>query len=99
MKKDLVAAALLVAMVGPASAWDHRRHNPRGAQQQHHHRHQHHNHRINPWVAGAIGLGVVGAGTYYYNQRRSCWEEPMVDQYGRQFYDRYGRPVFQQVCQ
>ena len=55
--------------------------------------------RINPWVAGAIGLGVVGAGTYYYQNRvRRCWDEYVVDYYGRQVYDRYGRPVFQSVC-
>jgi hypothetical protein len=72
------------------------RHRPRYTPPpQHHH---HHRGGINPWVAGAIGLGVLGAGTYYYNQR-SCWNEYVVDVYGRQLFDQYGRPLQQRVCQ
>jgi len=40
-------------------------------------------------VAGAIGLGVLGAGAYYYNRR--CWDE-MIG------YDRWGREVWQRYC-
>ena len=92
--RSILVFALMMGMMSTAMA-DYRNH--RG-QQRHHESHRHHN-RINPWVAGAIGLGVVGAGTYYYNQRRSCWDAPVVDIYGRQIYDRYGRPLFQSVCE
>jgi hypothetical protein len=51
---------------------------------------RHYNHRkYAPWVAGAIGLGVLGS-MYYYNNRQ-CWDE-MIG------YDRYGREVFERYC-
>lgn len=90
MRKAIIALVIM-AIATPAMAQHHRQ--PVRPQ------HQHHNHhRVNPWVAGAIGLGVLGAGAYYYNQRRSCWEEGIVDAYGRQIYNRYGQPLVQTVC-
>jgi multisubunit Na+/H+ antiporter MnhB subunit len=108
MRKAIIALVML-AIATPAVA-QHRHQDNRRApvRQQQHYRepvrqqqHYHHNHnrgRINPWVAGAVGLGVLGAGTYYYNQRRVCWEEVIVDAYGRQIYNRYGQPLVQTVC-
>ena len=91
MRKVIVTlCAILVA--SPALADWRRDHRPAPRQ-------EHHRHGINPWVAGAIGLGVLGAGTYYYNQRRACWNEPVVDPYGRQVYDQYGRPLIHQICE
>ena len=51
------------------------------------------------WVPGAvIGLGIAGAaGSYYYNAPE-CWREPVLDVYGRQAYDAYGRPMVDTVC-
>jgi len=94
MRKVVLALAALV-MATPAMAdYRHRPHYtpPR------HHQYQHHHRGINPWVAGAIGLGVLGAGSYYYYNQRRCWDEPVVDYYGRQVYDAYGRPLAQRYC-
>lgn len=85
MKKLVIAATMLVMMVGQANAWDNRRHNP--PPRQYHHQHR----GINPWVAGALGLGILGAGSYYYYNNRQCWDE-MVG------YDVYGREVWQRRC-
>lgn len=87
MRKLLIVALLLA--VTPALANDHRYRRP---EPQHHH-------NTAPWVAGAIGLGILGAGAYYYNQNRRCWNEPVVDMYGRQLVDRYGNLLFQSVCE
>jgi len=87
MKKYLVAATMLVAVVGQANAWENRRHNPPPR----------HNHNVAPWVAGGLALGVLGA--MVYSQRPRCWEEPMIDRFGRQVYDAYGRPLAQRVCE
>ena len=88
MKKYLVAATMLVALAGQANAWDHRRHNPPP---------RHHHYGINPWVAGALGLGILGAGTYLYNNRQ-CWDEPVVDRFGYQVFDQFGRPMVRRIC-
>lgn len=93
MRKLLVALSL-IAMTTSAVAQHRHDYNRRYNPPQHHH-----NRGINPWVAGAIGLGVLGAGTYYYNQRRICWNEPVMDPYGRQVYDQFGRPLIQQICE
>jgi multisubunit Na+/H+ antiporter MnhB subunit len=92
MRKLLLIAATIL-MVTPALAdYRHRRYIP-PAPQHHHHR------GINPWVAGAIGLGVLGAGTYYYNNYgRQCWDEPVMDRFGYQLYDQYGRPMVRRFC-
>jgi len=93
MRKAIIALVML-AIATPAVAQHRHQDNLRAPVRQQ----QHHNHRINPWVAGAVGLGVLGAGAYYYNQRRVCWEEAIVDAYGRQIYNRYGQPLVQTVC-
>lgn len=85
MKQLVIAASMLVMLVGQANAWDNRRHNP-PPRQYHHHQHR----GINPWVAGALGLGILGAGTYLYNNR-TCWDELVG-------YDRYGRELWQRYC-
>lgn len=76
---------MLVTVVGQAVAEDHRHHAPP----------RHHN--AAPWVAGGLALGVLGA--MVYSQRPRCWEEPIVDRFGRQVYDAYGRPLIQRVCE
>jgi multisubunit Na+/H+ antiporter MnhB subunit len=92
MRKVIIALCALLITTPAFAEWRRNQH----YQPQ---RQQHHDHRrgINPWVAGAIGLGVLGAGAYYYNQRQ-CWNEYVVDIYGRQLYDRYGQPLVQTVC-
>ena len=91
MRKLLLIAAT-VLMVTPAMADQyHRRYTP---PPQHHH---HHN--VAPWVAGAIGLGILGGGAYYYNNYgRQCWDEPVIDRFGYQVYDQYGRPMVRRFC-
>ena len=79
--RKLLAALCILAMSTPAFA-DYR-HRPAPRQHYNHHR------GVNPWVAGAVGLGVLGAGAYYYNRR--CWDE-MIG------YDRRGREVWQRYC-
>jgi hypothetical protein len=83
----------LLASTLPVFAQQHHRHGYRPQQ-----RHyvaprpvpRHYNHRkYAPWVAGAIGLGVLGS-MYYYNNRQ-CWDE-MIG------YDLYGREVFERYC-
>jgi multisubunit Na+/H+ antiporter MnhB subunit len=92
MRKVVLALAAVI-MATPAMAdWRHHYRAPPPRVQQHHR-------GINPWVAGAIGLGVLGAGSYYYYNNRRCWNEPMVDYYGRQVYDNYGRPMVQRFCE
>jgi len=88
MRKVIITLCALMVATPALADWRRERHQP---QRQQHHR------GINPWVAGAIGLGVLGAGAYYYNQRQ-CWNEYVVDMYGRQVYDQYGRPMIQQMC-
>ena len=93
MRKLLLITAA-IAMATPAFADYHHRRYPPPWQHQHHHQHR----GINPWVAGAIGLGVLGAGAYYYNQN-TCWNEPVTDRFGYQVYDQYGRPLVRRFCQ
>ena len=84
-KKSIIAIAILAATITTASA-QHRYH--RAAP------HHHHGHGINPWVAGVVGLGILGAGvaagSYYYN--RVCWREHVG-------YDAWGRPVYRRICE
>jgi hypothetical protein len=94
MKKYLIAVTMLVTLVGPASAYD-RRHHQNPPARKHHHHHQRHN-NIAPWIAGGLALGALG-GLYYYNNRR-CWDEPLVDRFGHQVYDQYGRPLARRFC-
>lgn len=83
-KKSIIAIAILAATITTASA-------------QHRGRFGHfgdHRHGINPWVAGAVGLGILGAGVYvgsrYYD--RVCWHEHVG-------YDAWGRPVYRRICE
>lgn len=86
-KKSIIAIAILVATITTAAA-QHRYHR---AAPHHHHGHSH---GISPWVAGAVGLGILGAGiaasSYYYN--RVCWREHVG-------YDAWGRPVYRRICE
>jgi multisubunit Na+/H+ antiporter MnhB subunit len=96
MRKVIITLCALMVATPALADWRRNQHY-QPQRQQHHYEHRHRG-GINPWIAGAIGLGVLGAGAYYYNQRQ-CWNEYVVDMYGRQVYDRYGRPLAQTVCQ
>ena len=89
-----LSVVALLASTLPVFAQQHHRHGYRP--QQHRYvaprpapRHYHNHRNYAPWVAGAIGLGVLGS-MYYYNNRQ-CWDE-MIG------YDRYGREVFERYC-
>jgi len=86
MKKLLIAGMIVLATAGSALA--QHRHGYRAG-----HYHGSHHHGISPWVAGAVGLGILGAGiaagSYYYDRR--CWREHVG-------YDAWGRNVYQTVC-
>lgn len=88
MKKILIAGMIVLATTATSFA-QHRHHF--GARHSHHHGHRH---GISPWVAGAVGLGILGAGiaagSYYYN--RVCWREHVG-------YDAWGRYVYRRVCE
>ena len=82
MNKIIIASVLLVAMVGQASAQHYQRRYyapPR----------QHHG-NAGAWVAGAIGLGVLGA--IIANESRPRCSEEMIG------YDRYGNEVWKRYC-
>ena len=81
MRSILIAMSVLI-MTGSALA---------DPVYKHHGPPRYHTHRPNvlPWVAGAIGLGVLGALTYEH--RRECWNEYIGE-------DRYGRSLYERVC-
>ena len=86
-KKSIIAVAVLVATISTAAA-QHRggHYAPRYS----------HGHGINPWVAGAVGLGILGAGIYagsrYYDYDRVCWRSVVG-------YDVWGRPIIRRICE
>jgi hypothetical protein len=86
--RKLVLVLSLLAMATPAMAdpYDHRR-----IPQPHRRPYEHRGHGAAPWIAGAIGLGVLGAIIANQPPRPTCWNE-MVG------YDRFGREVWQRVC-
>ena len=85
MRKLLIAFSVL-ALTSTAVSAQHRHH----VAPRYHHGHSH---GISPWVAGAVGLGILGAGvaagTYYYDRR--CWREHVG-------YDQWGCALYQRVC-
>ena len=90
MRKLLLIAAT-VLMVTPALADRyHRRYTPPPPQR--------HHHNAAPWIAGAIGLGILGGAYYYNNYNRQCWDEPVTDRFGYQLFDQYGRPMVRRFC-
>ena len=93
MRKLLLASFALLGMTVVAEA-QHRHY------RNHYHppaRQHYHPPRYNaaPWIAGAIGLGVLGALTYdaWGNPYRPfCWNEYIG-------LDRYGQQVYRQRCE
>ena len=83
MKRILIASVLLVAMVGQASAQHYQR--------RHYSPHRQHHGNAGAWVAGAIGLGVLGAIIANESRRSNCYDELAG-------YDRYGREVWRSYC-
>jgi hypothetical protein len=89
--RKLLIAAMAVLIATPALAdWRRERRHYQPPQRHHHQR------NIAPWVAGGLALGALGA--YALTRPSRCWEEPIVDDYGRQLYNRYGQPLFQRLC-
>lgn len=98
MRKFMIMVAIFgsLGFVSEANA-DSRRHGYRSVDRHHHrhyvpaHRPHHHynNHRRHNWVpyaAGALALGALGTGAYYYNYNRPhCWIET------QDLFDRRGR--------
>jgi hypothetical protein len=92
MKKLITAVLTATLVLGSASAafaqgrYSHRSHG-------HHHHHHGHGFRHNPapYIAGALGLAIVGSILYDQYGRR-CWTQ-QID------VDPYGRPVYGRVCE
>ena len=89
MKKIIISTIALMTVITPVLA--HGRsfgHRPYYGYSYGHYGHRHNNYGA--WVAGAIGLGVLGAIIY--------------DQYGRRCvnrvvgYDQLGNPIIQPIC-
>ena len=108
MRKVLIATIALFAMTVSVEAQQRRDHR-HGYQPQHrqhfqqrnhyrppqgHHRSHNRGHNAAPWIAGAIGLGLLGALTY------DQWGRPVQPRCWNEYIgvDRYGRQVHQQVC-
>ena len=86
MKKILIAAVVIALTSTSVLAHGSRHYRPYA-----HHSYGHgHRHNYGAWVAGAIGMGILGAVIY--------------DQYGRRCvnqivgYDQLGNPITRQVC-
>jgi hypothetical protein len=90
MRKLITTLSIATMMLASTPVLAQHRHNHgyRAPPPRHHVVPRHRNNYA-PWVAGAIGLGVLGS-MYYYNNRQ-CWDEFIG-------YDRYGREVFERYC-
>lgn len=96
MKKLITAAVAATLVLGAASTafaqgrYGHRSH---GGYGHHHHHHHHHGFRHNPapYIAGALGMAIIG-GILYDQYSRRCWTQ-QIDT------DPYGRPVYGRVCE
>jgi len=101
MRKIVLASVALLAMTTISEAQNRHRHHHHGYHHGYHHRppmRQHyHPPRYNaaPWIAGAIGLGVLGALTY------DAWGRPYRPVCYNEYIglDRYGNQVYQQRCE
>ena len=83
MKKTLLTFLVASALVLPSGA--------RAQGHHRHHNHGHHHYRPNyaPWIAGAVGLGIMGA--IIANQHPTC-RDRVVGQ------DHYGNMIVQRYC-
>ena len=59
----------------------------------HHHHHHHHHYRANPapYIAGALGLAILG-GIVYDQYNRRCYSQVIG-------YDSNGDPVVRKICE
>jgi len=88
MRRLLIATTLIVmATSAVADPYNHRHPLPQRRP------YEHRQHSIMPWVAGAVGLGVLGAIIANQPERpvSGCWNE-MVG------YDRWGNEVWKRYC-
>ena len=107
MRKILIASFALIAMTVSVEAQhrqDHRNgYKPHRQQFQQrnnyrppvgHHRSHNRRHNPAPWIAGALGLGILGALTY------DQWGRPVQPRCWNEYVgvDRHDRQVYQQVC-
>lgn len=98
--KKLIAftltATMLTATAAQADYYGRRGGYRAPAYNHHQHRAPAYNHRGNNWVAPVIGGLLLGGALYgahrYYQPQPVCWDEVVG-------YDRYGREVWQRLCQ
>lgn len=92
MKKLLVIGLVTLGTLTSAYGGPRHGHHSGGHYARHYHGGHHHGRNYAPWVAGAIGLGIVGAiaGAHYYN--RECTRVVVG-------YDNFGRPVTRLYCE
>lgn len=90
MKKLITAAVAATLVLGvSASAFAQGRYSHRS-----HGRHHHHygfRHNPAPYIAGALGLAIVG-GILYDQYGRRCWTQQIG-------YDVNGQPLYSRVCE
>ncbi len=85
MKKFIIAALALSFMSAPAFA-----HGRRG--------HWHGGHWVAPAIVGTIIGGALLYNYPYDRPRQHCFQEQIIDGYGRPVFDAYGQPVMRVVC-
>ena len=88
--KKLITATLAAALVFgvSASAFAQGRYSHRSHGHYHHHGFRH---NPAPYIAGALGMAIIG-GMLYDQYSRRCWTQ-QIDT------DPYGRPVYGRVCE
>ena len=85
----VVAATALALTIATSAVADQRRYDQRRYYSQHQSRH-YHNGNAGAWIAGAVGLGILGAIIASESQQQ-CWDE-MIG------YDPYGREIWRTYC-
>jgi len=88
--KVIAATALALTIATSAVADQRRYHQHQQYRQQQQYQHRHHNGNAGAWIAGAVGLGILGAIIAAESQQQ-CWDEMAG-------YDRYGREIWRTYC-
>lgn len=91
MKTLLVGLVISMFLITPVSAQG-RNHGYRGNFHNHNHHHRHHRkNNLVPYIAGGIGLAILG-GIVYDQYGRKCYKQIIG-------YDSWGEPVTRRVCE